>query len=231
MAPLPDEGWVRLYDEIQQRVYWYNAATQESQWEEAAPEEAMGESGTSLTAAEASQAKAFFEADVPDAANDEAWREDPPAKDWAAVQQQWQALGMTTPAGTGGATGSARVSGRPGAEAADELTSEEEGVDEGDRGGGGDAHAWARQPAPRLPAPRKDALGHLRALDRAAVADRRSSSERSRRGDVASRQPRGATAAEEGDDAEADPVQMLPPRRSRLRYLSVMADTERDLNW
>jgi hypothetical protein len=24
---------------------------------------------------------------------------------------------------------------------------------------------------------------------------------------------------------------MLPPRRSRLRYLSVMADTERDLDW
>jgi hypothetical protein len=138
------------------------------------------------------------------------------------------------------------VSGRPGAVAADELTSEEEEKeeedgddddddddDEGSRDNEGVNHAWARHPAPRLPAPRKDALDHNGALDRAAANDsRRHGSKRSHRGDVATRQPRGAIVDEEGGDVEAgDRVHMLPPRRSRLRYLSVMADTERDLDW
>lgn len=223
------DGWMRLYDEIQQHYYWYNTVTQESQWEEAAFEGGSTESSLRLTAAEASQAKAFFDPDsLPDQPN-EGWRDNSPSEDWLAVQQQWQELGMT-PSPSEPLTVSSGTSEQAIAPAADTLTSDEEEVQspilhtefrgQVDRASG--------QPAtPPVPPLRKDVPNRAPFKEDKLGGSNRSGSS----GRVGAIEQPEASSGDRDEDLEADAAPMLPPGRSRLRYLNVMADTKRDLEW
>jgi len=232
MSSSSNDDCIRLYDEVQQHYYWYNTVTQESQWEDAVFEEVFKESSLHLTAAEASQAKAFFDPDaLPDLAN-EAWQGNLPSGDWSAVQQQWQELGMTL-----SPTEPLEVSsGTSGQAAADTLTSDEEEevqspilhsehIGQSDRPSG-------LPVAPPGPPSRKALPNRAPVKEDMLRSSNRSDSNRSNSSgrNAAIKQPE-TLSRDKDEDSEADAAPMLPPGRSRLRYLNVMADTKRDLEW
>jgi hypothetical protein len=235
-----EDGWMRLYDEVQEHYYWYNTLTQESEWEEVSFEAGPSGSTLNLTAAEASQAKAFFNPDASSDLASETWQENSPVEDWAHAQQQ-QALGMAPPSSAPLPVnlGTMRP---PVALAAECLTSDEDDEEESPFPSSGPTGQgdWANSvPAtPYAPPVRKDVPNRapkkndeLRSSSRIdSSRSSRSSSSSSSSRNVASKQPESSSDGRE-DDIEADAAPMLPPGRSRLRYLNVVADTKRDLDW